>query len=136
MMHGHENSDLIIVAMANKAEKVSCRGGRSGAGGAKGGAKGNAHQQSTYWTLSQVRASQALERIRRLMPPATRGGSRIRKSCTYGSGRGACDETHFPLPARVNRRELLAFADAAAWPAAAEGQQAPLPTIGYIGSNI
>ena len=46
MMHGHEKSDLVIVAMnpANKAKKARCGGicggGRSGVGGAKGGGQG------------------------------------------------------------------------------------------------
>src|SRR5262245_3544228 len=46
MMHGHEKSDLVIVAMkpANKAKKAHCGGicggGRSGVGGAKGGGQG------------------------------------------------------------------------------------------------
>ena len=46
MMHGHEKSDLVIVAVkpANKAKKAHCggvcRGGRSGGGGAKGGGQG------------------------------------------------------------------------------------------------
>ena len=46
MMHGHEKSDLVIVAVkpANKAKKAYCggvcRGGRSGVGGAKGGGQG------------------------------------------------------------------------------------------------
>ena len=46
MMHGHEKSDLVIVAMkpANKAKKAPCggfcRGDRSGVGGAKGGGQG------------------------------------------------------------------------------------------------
>src|SRR5262249_51695592 len=46
MMHGHEKSDLVIVAMkpANKAKKAPCGGvcggGRSGVGGAKGGGQG------------------------------------------------------------------------------------------------
>ena len=46
MMHGHEKSDLVIVAMkpANKAKKALCGGicggGRSGVGGAKGGGQG------------------------------------------------------------------------------------------------
>src|SRR4029077_5535150 len=60
------------------------------------GAKGNTHKQSTHWTLSQVRVSQALARIRQLVPSHTRGRSRMRESRTYGSGRGACDETHVP----------------------------------------
>src|SRR5262249_44786720 len=46
MMHGHEKSDLVIVAMkpANKAREAHrggvCGGGRSGVGGAKGGGPG------------------------------------------------------------------------------------------------
>jgi hypothetical protein len=46
MMHGHEKSDLAIVAMkpANKAKEAHCggicRGVRSGVGGAKGGGQG------------------------------------------------------------------------------------------------
>src|SRR5262249_53690528 len=46
MMHGHEKSDLVIVAvkLANKAKEAHCggicRGGRSGVGGAKGGGQG------------------------------------------------------------------------------------------------
>src|ERR1700757_2277005 len=30
------------------------------------------------------------------LPSHTQGGSRMRESRTYGSGRGACDETHVP----------------------------------------
>src|SRR5215475_2229323 len=62
----------------------------------RAGAKGNTHQQSTYWTQRQVRVSQALARIRQLVPSHTRGRSRMRESRTYGSVRGACDETHVP----------------------------------------
>ena len=46
MMHGHEKSDLVIVAMkpANKAKEAYCGGicggERSGVGGAKGGGQG------------------------------------------------------------------------------------------------
>ena len=42
MMHGHEKSDLVIVALkpANKAKEAYCGGGRSGVGGAKGGGQG------------------------------------------------------------------------------------------------
>jgi hypothetical protein len=46
MMHGHEKSDLVIVAMkpANKAKEAYCGGvcggERSGVGGAKGGGRG------------------------------------------------------------------------------------------------
>src|SRR6266700_1391538 len=70
MMHGHEKSDLAIVAMkpANKANEPTAEAS-TGANAAepverRAGAKGNAHQQSTHWTQSQARVSQALERIR------------------------------------------------------------------------
>ena len=102
MMHGHEKSDLVIVAMkpANKAKKAPCGGGCGAVAAVsverRAGAKGNTHQQSTYWAQDQARVSKALERIRQLVPSNTRGGSRMRESRTYGSGRGACDETHVP----------------------------------------
>ena len=74
MMHGHEKSDPVIVAVkpANKARKAPCGGVCGGEHAAesverRAGAKGNADQQSTYWTQSQARVSQALERIRQLV---------------------------------------------------------------------
>src|SRR5262249_59286009 len=67
----------------------------------RAGAKGNTHQQSRYWTQSQVRVSQALARIRQLVPSHTRGRSRMRESRTYGSVRGACDETHVPTATKA-----------------------------------
>ena len=103
MMHGHEKSDPAIVVMkpANNAEgpPVARPAGEKHAAESverRAGAKGNTHQQSTYWTLRQPRVSHALERIRQPLPSHTRGGSRVRESRTYGSGRGACDETHVP----------------------------------------
>src|SRR5258705_13142731 len=66
-------------------------------------AKGNTHQQSTYWTQNQARVSQALERIRQLVPSHTRGRSRMRESRTYGSGRGACHEMHVPTATEAAR---------------------------------
>src|SRR4029077_14415497 len=62
----------------------------------RAGAKGNTHQQSTCRAQNRVSVSKALERIRQLVPSDTRGRSRMRESRTYGSGRGACDETHVP----------------------------------------
>src|SRR5215467_904298 len=116
MMHGHEKSDLVIGAMSDLvigamsdlvigAMKPASKRGKPTAEASAGavvaesverraGAKGNTHQQSTYWTQSQVRVSQALARIRQLVPSHTRGRSRMRESRTYGSVRGACDETH------------------------------------------
>jgi prevent-host-death family protein len=75
MMHGHEKSDLAIVAMkpANKANEPTAEAS-TGANAAelverRAGAKGNAHQQSTHWTQSQARVSQALGRIRQAIAP-------------------------------------------------------------------
>ena len=115
MMHGCEKSDLVIVAMkpANKARKAHCGGVCGGVVAEsverRAGAKGNMHQQSTYWTPSQARVSKALERIRQFVPSHTRGGSRMRESRTYGSGRGTCDETRVPTAtyAQLHRAVLL-----------------------------
>jgi len=70
MMHGHEKSDPVIVAMkpANKAKELTAEAS-AGANAAesverRAGAKGNAHQQSTHWTQRQARVTRALERIR------------------------------------------------------------------------
>src|SRR5262245_33108797 len=81
-------------AGANAAESVERRAG----------AKGNTHQQSTYWAQNQARVSQALERTRQDGPSYTRGRSRVRESRTHGSGRGARGETHVPTatPAPVH----------------------------------
>ena len=63
MMHGHEKSDPAIVAVkpTNKAERSAAELAEP-----RAGTKGNAHQQSTHWTQSQARVSQALERIRQV----------------------------------------------------------------------
>src|SRR5262249_436427 len=55
--------------------------------------KGNANQQSACRTQSRVSVSQALERIRQAFAVWTRGKSRMRESCTYGSARGARDNS-------------------------------------------
>ena len=61
MMHGPEKSDPAIVAVkpTNKAERSAAELVEP-----RAGTKGNAYQQSMHWTQSQVRVSQALERIR------------------------------------------------------------------------
>jgi hypothetical protein len=58
MMHGHEKSDSAIVAVkpANNAEQSAAELAEP-----RAETKGNADQQSTHWTQSQVRVSQALE---------------------------------------------------------------------------
>jgi hypothetical protein len=63
MMYGHEKSDRAIVAEkpANKAERSAAELVER-----RAGTEGNADQQSTHWTQSQARVSQALERIRQV----------------------------------------------------------------------
>src|SRR6516225_6344268 len=106
MMHGHEKSDLAIVAVkpANKRRKSTAAAVAAESVDRRAGAKGNTRQQSTCWAQNQARVSQALERIRQLLPSHTRSGSRVRESRTHGSGRGTCDEAHVPTatPARVH----------------------------------
>jgi hypothetical protein len=96
MMHGHEKSDLAIVAMklANKADRTApqrCAANPNAAESVerRAGTKGNADRQSTDWTQSQASVSQALERMRQTIAVWTRGGSRMRESRSYGSVRGA-----------------------------------------------
>src|SRR6516162_11643937 len=86
MMHGPEKSDLAIVAgkPANKAEQSAAELMEQ-----RAGTKGNANQQSTCRTQSRGSVSQALERIRQTFAVMTRGKSRMRESCMYGSARGA-----------------------------------------------
>ena len=62
------SSDPTAMKPANKANEPTAEAS-TGANAAepverRAGAKGNAHQQSTHWTQSQARVSQALERIR------------------------------------------------------------------------
>ena len=71
MMHGHEKSDPVIVAVkpankagANAAEPVEPRTGT----------KGNAGQQSTCRAQNRISVSQALDRIR--LPPWVNDGKR------------------------------------------------------------
>ena len=83
MMHGCGKSDFAIVAEkpANKAEQSAAESVEP-----RAGTKGNAGQQSACRTQSRASASQALERIRQAFAVWTRGRSRMRESCTYGSG--------------------------------------------------
>src|SRR6266487_2300749 len=73
MMHGHEKSDLAIVAgkPANKAgqpapERSAAKLNAAEPVERRAGAKGNAGQQSTRRTQSRESVSQALERIRKV----------------------------------------------------------------------
>jgi hypothetical protein len=96
MMHGHEKSDSAIVAVkpANKVARAASERSVAVQAAAelverRAGTKGNADQQSTHRTQSRASVTQALERIRQAIAVVTRGRSRMRESCTYGSVRGA-----------------------------------------------
>src|ERR1700737_2186829 len=73
MMHGHEKSDSVIVAVkpANKtaeaaAERSAAESTVAEPGEPRAETKGNADQQSTCRAQSRVSVSQALERIRKV----------------------------------------------------------------------
>src|SRR5437667_106184 len=91
----------------------------------RAGTKGNAGQQSTCRAQSRISVSQAPDRMRQLLAVWTRGGSRMRESRTYGSVRGACDETHVPTatpprgyhgPRRVSPAPMTAMGTSLHWP--------------------
>jgi RNA-directed DNA polymerase len=84
MMHGHEKSDLAVVAVkpANKAEQSAAELVEQ-----RAGTKGDALGQSTHWTQRQGRVAHAPECMRQLL--LCRSDPRWRESRTYGSVRGA-----------------------------------------------
>ena len=128
MMHGPEKSDLAIVAErpANKAERSAAELVER-----RAGTKGNADRQSTHWTQSQARVSQALERIRQAVavthprwePHAGKPHVRI---CAGGARQLAS------LP--LKRRAFIAgLGSGVAWPVVARGQHSEtIPKIGVL----
>ena len=108
MMHGHEKSDSAIVAgkPTNKAERSAAESVER-----RAETKGNVDQQRTRRTQRRISVSQMLARIRQhIVAVDTRGGSRMRESCTYGSGRGARGNSR---PYR-DRREFMTLVGGAA----------------------
>src|SRR6202048_5308458 len=92
MMHGHEKSRSAKVAVkpTNKAERSAAESVER-----RAETKGNVDQQRTRRTQRRISVSQMLARIRQhIVAVDTRGGNRMRESCTYGSVRGGRGNSH------------------------------------------
>ena len=117
MMHGHEKSDLVIVAVkpTNKARKLAAEAS-AGAVVAelverRAGAKGIHTSKARTQTQNQARVSQALERIRNLCRHTPEAGAVCGKAARTDLGGGrAMKCTSLPL----RRREFMTLLGGAA----------------------
>src|SRR5467141_1290271 len=108
MMHGHEKSRSAIVAVkpTNKAEQSAAEQSAAETTAAesverRAETKGNVDQQRTRRTQRRISVAKMLARIRQhIVAVDTRGGNRMRESCTYGSVRGVRGSSH-PYRARL-----------------------------------
>src|SRR6266576_4084125 len=97
MMYGHEKSRSAIVAVkpTNKAERTVAEQSAAEPTAAepverRAETKGHVDQQRTRRTQRRISVSQMLARIRQhIVAMDTRGGNRMRESCTYGAERAA-----------------------------------------------
>jgi hypothetical protein len=117
MMHGHEKSRSAIVAVkptnkvAHPAEQSAVEPAAAELVEPRAETEGKAGQQSTHRAQYRVRVTQALDRIRQAIAVVTRGGNRMRESCTYGSVRGAPSNG---CPYRDRRRKFMTLLGGAA----------------------
>ena len=121
MMHGREKSDLAIVAMkpANKANEPTAEASTGQTQRSRWSEGRGPRGMRTSKARTGLRARLACHRrwsvYGKQLPSYTRGGSRMRESRSYGSVRGACDETH--VPTATGRRQPKLARSAGASPA-------------------
>ena len=111
MMHGREKSDLAIVAMkpANKANEPTAEAS-TGANAAEPVERRVRTSKARTGLRARLACHRRWSAYGKQLPSYTRGGSRMRESRTYGSGRGACDETHVPTATTARVHHALGSA--------------------------